>query len=243
MSESTGTLLSVRGSAQRNVSPDYVVLAGSLTLRRRSKVDALEAAAGELRALTGDLAQLGGVVLDENSERAELTWSARSAATHAERDHNKRTGQYELTGTIIATVALGITIRELDLLGRLGALLASHQHLDVHNTFWGVDEDNAVWPVVRAEAIRAALRKGHDYADALGGSIVQVQHIADVGLLGGGDDSLAYHVRGPAPAEAASLSGGSDGDTPSLDPVPQTLTATIEARLLAAGVSLSPSGA
>lgn len=236
MSESTNTVLSVRGSAERTVAPDYAVLSGELILRRGSKPDVLEAAAGELRSLTAGLSRLGGVALDEHTGRAPLTWSARSTSTHAERDHDKRTGRYDLTGTIIASVTLTITVRQLDRLGDLGSLLARQQQLEVHQTMWGVDEDNAGWPIVRAEAIRAALRKGRDYADALGGNIVQVQHIADVGLLGG-DDSHAF--RGPAPAEAASLGGG--GDTPSLDPVPQTLRATIEARLLATGVSSAPS--
>ncbi|HVX45024.1 MAG TPA: SIMPL domain-containing protein [Mycobacteriales bacterium] len=226
------TMLSVRGTAERIVAPDYAVLSGELVLRRGSKPEALDAAARELDSLTTALGRLGGVALDLNTGRVPLTWSARSVSTHAERDHDKRTGRYELTGTIIASVSLAITVRQLDLLGDIGSALAGQQQLELHQTRWGADEDNAGWPLVRAEAIRAALRKGRDYADALGGRVVEVQHIADVGLLSG-DESLA--LRGPAPVEAASIGG--TGDSPTLDPVPQTLRATIEARLLATGVA------
>lgn len=50
---------------------------------------------------------------------------------------------------------------------------------------WSVDDDNPDWALVRADAISAALFKGQDYASALGGSVVAVEHVADAGLLGG----------------------------------------------------------
>jgi len=65
-----------------------------------------------------------------------------------------------------------------------------------------------------------------------------VEHIADAGLLGGsGDGAIAFRSTS---ARMALPAGGDSGepDAPSLDPVPQELSATIEARFTATGVSL-----
>ena len=239
MSDPSGPLLSVSGEARRTVAPDYAILAGAISASRPAKPDAVTAVAQDLDRLIADLAQLGGVALGPESGRRPLTWSAQSATTHPERDYNEETRRDEPTGRVIATVAVLVGVRAFEMLDALGAVLTTHETLSVHDVTWGVDWDNPAWPAVRAAAIQAATGKGRDYAAALGGSLVRVEHIADAGLLGGGDGA-AYRLTGAARgarAMPASVSGG-QGDQPSLDPVPQELTAAIEARFTAAGVSL-----
>lgn len=122
-------------------------------------------------------------------------------------------------------------MRAFDLLDRLGGVLASHEAFGVHHVAWDVDPDNPSWPAVRAAAIGAAIDKGRDYATALGGSLNRVEHIADVGLLGG--DGMTH---GHASVAGRSLSlHSADGiaETPSLDPVPEELIAVIDARFIA----------
>ncbi len=237
MSGPTDPLLSVRGDARQTVAPDYVVLASTIAVSRGSKGEAVGTAASALEHLIADLTSLGGVALEVETGRRPLTWSAQSATTYVERDHNKQTGRVELTGQVTATVAVLITVRAFDMLAALGAVLANHETLNVNQVAWHVDPDNQAWPDVRAAAIQAAVRKGRDYAAALGGSLDHVEHIADVGLLGGGD-SERYQLAGNA-APMRARSGGGEPDAPSLDPVPQQLTATIEARFTATGVSLT----
>jgi hypothetical protein len=66
-----------------------------------------------------------------------------------------------------------------------------------------------------------------------------VLHIADVGLLSGETGEAGFRrTSGPRYAVSAAASGGAVPDTPSLDPVPQVLTATIEARFTTTGISL-----
>ena len=232
-------LLSVRADARQTVAPDYATLAGAIATMQESRPEALRAAARDLEHLTAGLAALGGVPLDAQSGRRPLTWSAQSATTRAERDQDEQTGHYELTGRVTATVAVIITVRAFELLDAVGAVLAAQQTLSVHDVSWDADWDNPAWPAVRAAAIRAAIRKGRDYAAALGGSLDRVEHIADAGLLGGSDStSFQFSSR----SSRALRSGGDDGDVPSLDPVPQELTAVIEARFAAAGVALTEPG-
>jgi uncharacterized protein YggE len=241
VAEPNTPVLSVRGEARQTVAPDSVFLPGALTVTARSKPDALRAAAAALESLTADLRSLGGAPLRPETERNPLTWSAFSASTHAEGNHDPRTGSYELTGRVTATVAVITTIRDFALLDRLSALLARHESLAIHHAGWNVDADNPAWPEVRAAAINSAIRKGRDYAAALGGSLLEVLHIADVGLLGGeSGDAGMRRMGGSAyfPAAAMATAGGPAPDAPSLDPVPQELTATIEARFTTAGISL-----
>jgi uncharacterized protein YggE len=236
VSEPTGPLLSVRGDARLTVAPDYVILSGAIELTRDAKADAVRAAAAALDGLTANLAALGAVALSPETERSRLTWSAQSAATRPERKDNEQTGHYEPTGRVIATVDVMIAARDFALLDALGAALATHESFNVRDAGWHVDWDNPAWPQVRAAAIQAAIHKGHDYAAALGGSLRSVEHIADAGLLGGSGSgtSSGFSRR----AAMMSASGGGESDAPSLDPVPQELAATIEARFTATGVSL-----
>ena len=231
MSEPATALLSVRGEARATVAPDFGVLNGVLRATEATKPAALQVAAAGLSQLTSDLGSLGGVQLAVGSERSPLSWSAYSATTEVEHEHDEQTGRYGPTGRIIASVALHLTVRAFDLLDRLSGVLATHEALGVHHVVWGVDPENPTWPQVRAAAIRAAIDKGRDYAAALGGSLNRVEHIADVGLLGG--EAAAYGPARLASARSLVESGGGIPETPSLDPVPQELVAIIDARFIA----------
>lgn len=229
-------MLSVRGDARRMVAPDYAVLLSTLTVVRESKAHALRVAAAAVDGLIADLGSLGGVALDAATGRRPLTWSTQSATTTEPGEVNVQTGRYEPTGQVSATVVVVITVRELDLLDSLGAALAAHDALAVQNVGWRVDPDNPAWPALRATAVHAAITKASDYAAALGGTLHHVDHIADVGLLGGDDEHHA-HRTGRATHDAWLT--GEQPSTPSLDPVPQELTAAIDARLTATDVSLT----
>jgi uncharacterized protein len=236
MSDQAGLLLSVRGEARRSVPPDSAVVAATIECSRGSQPEAVRAAAAELDSLTADLAAQGGVALGADTGRRPLTWSAQSATTHVEHAYDESTGRHQPTGQVTAAVAAVITVRDFGLLDALGALLAAHEAVSVHNVAWQVDWDNSAWQDVRAAAIQAAVRKARDYAAALGGALRTVEHVADAGLLGG-DGAPPRFTASPL-ARAAAAAGG-EPDAPSLDPVPQELAAIIEARFTAGGVSLA----
>jgi uncharacterized protein YggE len=167
------------------------------------------------RTVAPDSALISGVVAVTRASKADATRAAAAALD-------------ELT----AAVSVQITVRALDLLDVLAARLAAHDALTVHQVSWHVDWDNPAWPQVRAAAIRDAIAKGRDYAAALGGELSVVEHIADPGFLAGDGQRWA--------STSFMSSGGAEGsDAPSLDPVPQILTALIEARFIAAGITLA----
>ena len=226
-------MLSVRAEARQLVAPDYAVVDGLFEHTARSKVEAVRSVTGSLDRLTADLAALGAVPFDEGAGRRPLTWSAYSSATREELYHDTETRRMERSGLVIATVALRVTVRDLDRLDDLSGVLAAQPGLNVHGVTWDVDWDNPAWPRVRAAAISAAIGKAGDYAAALGARLQDVEHIADAGLLGG--DTAPYHT---VRSLGYAASGGDQPGTPALTPVPQELTATIEARFRTTGVSL-----
>jgi len=123
-------------------------------------------------------------------------------------------------------------VRALDLIDRISDVLATHETFNVHLVGWEVDPDNPRWPGVRAAAIHDAIAKGRQYAEALGGSLDHLEHLADVGLLSGGDEPMASRHSRRTPKGAFAI--GAEGyDSPSLDPVPQELIAIIDARFVA----------
>lgn len=236
-----GVLVSVRGEARLTVPPDSAIIGGTIAATRGSKAEAVRAAAAALDRITADLAAIGGVALGAETLRRPLTWSAHSAATRDEHVHDKTTGRSEPTGEVTATVALMITVRAFDLLDALGNHFGAHEALSVHEVSWHVDWDNPAWHDARAAAIKAAIAKAWDYAAALGGRLSAVEHIADPGLISSGDGSRWAATSGRS-VGFASRGDGPD-DAPSLDPVPQELTALIEARFTATGVSLTQDAA
>jgi uncharacterized protein len=235
MNDADSVLLSVRAEARHLVAPDYAVLDGLIEQTARSKVEAMRSVAASLDRLTADLAALGAVPLDEGAGRRPLTWSAHSSTTRQERYHDQETGRVKRSGQVTATVALQVTIRDLDTLDDLSGVLAAHPSLDVHGVMWHVDWDNPAWPQIRAAAISAAIHKARDYAAALGATVRQVEHIADVGLLN--DDAAPYQPGRFVTAKTLGV-GIEQPTTPALNPLPQELIATIEARFRTTEVSL-----
>lgn len=225
--QNTGTtLISVRAEARHEVQPDYVRVYTTLSTVARDKTAAHDAAVAALHAVTDDLAALGGLVRTADTRRHPLVWTAGAIRTHA---GGKRDESGARQRRHRSTLDLRIVVRDFALLERIDRITTSHEAMSMDYASWGVDDDNAGWPIVRAAAIEAALRKGQDYAVALGGEILAVEQIADAGLLG---ETEGHHMKAASRVFVAQ-SDDVESDSRSLDPEPQRLEATIDARFVA----------
>jgi uncharacterized protein len=220
------TLLSVRGEAQRTVTPDQVAIFTTVAATAETKSAATHAVSAILAGITTNLAALGGQTMSVQTLRDPLTWSAQSIQTGEEHVEDPATSRRTATGRHRATVSLIVTVRAFRLTEQVEAVLVDDDAVSIHSVTWSVDDDNPEWGLVRADAIHAALLKGRDYAVALGGAVTRVHHVADAGLLGESGSSSTV-------VRAKALSGGGRREGVSLDPDPQVLRATIEARLSA----------
>ncbi len=229
MNEPSTAVLSVRGEASRLVPPDSGLFHAAITCVRPTKADALTAAGAAVTALTAELAAIGGRV--RTPERSPLSWAVDATSTRPEMDYERKARTPTGTGRTYATVALRIQLRDFDRIDDVAAILEGIDELDVRGVSWDVDADNPAWPEVRADAIRAAVTKGRDYAAALGGALVRVEQIADAGLLGSSGSRLFSGT--PFAQSGWREQSAPQEDRPSLDPQPQELAATVEARLLA----------
>jgi uncharacterized protein len=234
MTADSTTLLSVRSDAQLEVAPDEAALHCTIGAIDEDKAAALRVLGRRVESATGTLRDLGGVVREAGDQQRALAWLAGSMRTEPEMRWDQRQRVHVRTGKVIASSGLLIMVRDFGLLNRVGAALAGHQHLHLAYVGWLVDHDNPGWQRVRAAAIDAALIKARDYAAALGGRLLRTEHVADVGLLG--DRGGEFEGRALAADSAAMAGPPSPGDEeggPSLDPVPQELHASIEARFTA----------
>jgi hypothetical protein len=90
----------------------------------------------------------------------------------------RKTGRHQPTGQVTAAVAVVITVRAFGLLDALGARPGrprSSQRAG-RRLAGGLGQSRLAGRA--AAAIQAAIRKGRDYAAALGGSLRSVEHIA-----------------------------------------------------------------
>jgi uncharacterized protein len=230
--ESQGPLLSVRSEVERIVDPDSAMLQGEISIARDTKEEALRAAAVALDSLKNDLQDLGGVAKSASTHVQPLTWSTQRIITMPEYDNSLHSN----TGRTVANVTVHLSLRDFSLLERIEEMFADQNHFRIIHTSWSVDNDNASWRSLRNEAIEEALGKGMDYAAALGSTVVSVEHVADVGLLGGSDSEARRRV-----SVSAMAASGGGFSVPSLDPVPQKIFAGIEARFRITTVPLPSS--
>ena len=215
--------LSVRGEAERFIPPDSAELSSKLEIVRDSQDDALRAASVAVDSVRRALRERGGVVNEVASLREPLRWATRRVTATPEFER----GNVE-TGRFVGGAQITIYVRDFDLLEPIEQLASRIAGFRIDWAQWHVDSDNPAWGDVRLEAIEAAMTKGRDYATALRSRLLAVDHVADLGLLGG--DPVTR-------TRAASMPGsGSLGG--SLDPVPQSLGAAVEARFRIAPVPL-----
>ena len=237
MTEPALTTLSVRGDARLAVAPDLATMYCNLNVYERHTDEALRGAAAALDAVLSALSQLGGVPLTPGASPA-LGWTARSAGAHIEHYQERPKLEGAIQERAVASVELHIEIRDFALVDAVGSLLAEHSAVETSHVRWSADPDNPGWPTVRAAAIHAAIGRARDYARALGGSLLSIEHVADLGLLGS-DSGSGSEQQALTFSHARLAAAGRGSSGPSLDPEPQELVAYIEARCIASGAPLS----
>lgn len=201
----------VRGSAQRELPPDYAAIAVTL-----SATDSDRAA-----AVAGVKAQL--TQFREATEGHDDIRSSRMSGIRVAENYvwNPKTGSQEQRGWIasINGIVEAGTDNVPDVIGRIADTGAQIGYLD-----WRLDVDNPVFREVRKEAVADAVRAADDFASALGRSPGELRVLADAGLLGGDGPVL------PAPMMARAMSSDAAGSGPiDLDPAPQHVSASVEA--------------
>lgn len=205
----------VRGSAERDVAPDYAVLSGAITWRDAVRERAVNGASQALDVLHGVVDDLSGVR------------ETRMSSLRVERLSVRRGDSYQ-PGDWSASVSGAIEVATAHVPAAVSALAGAG--LAISWVGWRLDEDNEAWREVRIAAVHEARRMAEDFAVAVGRTLGDLVSVADPGLLGAGAmvaDSSAYGA--PASAGGWSSPGGSGPAEVALDPAPVNITATVHA--------------
>ncbi|TQJ24972.1 hypothetical protein FBZ33_5317 [Micromonospora sp. A202] len=203
-----GPVVQVRGEVTREVPPELARFAVTVTARGRDREATLTQLAERAAAVR---------VLLDGSEPAV---ARRETGDLWVRPQTKRSGE-RVVGWL-GSVTTTVTVTDFTALGELMLRLADQDQVSVSGPWWELRPDSLVHREARHAAIRDALLRAREYAEALGARVTALIELSDTGP-----------ADRPMFARAAFAGGGGAGGGPpelELDPQPQTVQAAVQAR-------------
>ncbi|OIJ69079.1 SIMPL domain-containing protein [Streptomyces mangrovisoli] len=196
--------VAVRGEARLEVDPEIARI--GITVAARGK---------DRRAALDDLTRRNATVLDlvksygDAVERLETGRFSLTPVLGAR-------GRGEKVRTYQGSVQLSAELTDFTVLGELTTRLADSELTAVEGPWWALRPDSPVHGRARRQAVRDAVQRATEYAQALGTSLAALVELADIGAEYGGR---------PAPSggrmRSMSLGGGAEEAAPPLDLEPQ----------------------
>lgn len=206
--------IAVRGEAHLEVDPEIARI--GITVAARGK---------DRRAALDDLTRRNAAVLD-------------LVKSYGDTVERLETGHFSLTPELIArgrdervrayhgAVRLTAELADFTALGELATRLADLELTRVDGPQWALRPDSPVHRQVRQQAVREAVRRAREYAEALGTSLAALVELADIGA----EDMETY---GRAAGRMRPRAGGGTGETVApleLEPERQHVRAQVNAR-------------
>ena len=213
-----GPTIAVRGSWTAEVPPELArvhVSVGARSADRSQALGYLTSRLGEARALLGGY---GDAV--ESVDTGPL-W-VRPQFKDSSRPRERVSG-YLAGATVTATVV------DFAVLGDLVLRLADRELVSLTGPFWALRPDSDTYRRARTEAVRDARRRAEEYAAAAGARLTGLVEIADLGLSG----PQAFPAAPAAMFSRAARDSVADEISFDVEPVPQTVSASVEARFTA----------
>ena len=124
--------------------------------------------------------------------------------------------------------ATRLTLADFFSLSDLVVALAGLPGAQVDGPWWSLRRDSALHREARVDAVRAAVARARDYADALGATLGDLHELSDTDGGTGGTMPRMFAMAPPGGAPAASELD--------LEPQPQSVTAVVTARFALADV-------
>ncbi|GGL84419.1 hypothetical protein GCM10010129_30180 [Streptomyces fumigatiscleroticus] len=209
--------LAVRGEARLEVDPEIARLGITVTARGRDRRTALD-----------DLTRRNATVLD-------LVKTYGEAVTHLETGafsvtpELTRHGRGERVRTYHGTVRLTAELTDFTALGELTTRLADLDLTHVDGPHWALRPDSPAHREARQQAVREAVQRAREYAQALGTTLAALVELADIGA----DRPPARPGTADRRWRRVSLGGGTeepDAAPLDLEPQRQHVYAAVDAR-------------
>jgi uncharacterized protein YggE len=209
--------VAVRGSWTAEVPPELARVRITVGARHGDRAQALRDLTGRVAEVRAALEGYGAAV--ESVESGPL-WVRPQFKDGRPRER--------VTG-YLAGVQLTAAVVDFPVLGDLLLRLADRGMVSLAGPFWELRPGSDAYRRARTEAVRDARRRAEEYAEAAGARLTGLVQIADVGLSApeGSPAAPAAMFRTAAHDTVADEIGFE------VEPVPQTVSATVEVRFIA----------
>jgi len=211
-------MLAVQGEAVLEVDPEIARIEVSVAAVDRDRAKTLQLLNDRAVAVDKVLASFPDVI--EKTETSGVRVSPQLAGRVA-RD---RISGYH------GAVYHAITITGFDRLGELMAQLADLDQTEVGGPWWELRPGSRLYGRVRVAAVRDAVRRARDYAEALGSDLTGLVELADARLLSDSRGQTEAQVMSPARLPHRVRAAAPEEFSFDLVPAKQVVRATVEAR-------------
>ena len=218
MNEPPTATIAVRGSWTTEVPPELARVRVSVAARSGDRAHALRDLTRRVEEVRAALAGYGEAV--ESVDGAPV-WIRPQVKEGRPRE---RVSGYLAGTTVTATVV------EFGVLGELLLRVADRDMVSLDGPWWALRPDSDAHRRARTEAVRDARRRAEEYAAAAGVRLTGLVEISDMGLSG----HEGFVAAGaPAMFPRAAASSVADEVSFEVEPLLQTVSATVEARFTA----------
>lgn len=206
--------VTVRGEGRLEVEPEFARIGVAVRARGTDR-------ASVLAALTSRNADAIALVKSYGDAVANLETGALSVTPEPARH-----GRGERVRGYQGWVHLSAELTDFTALGELTTRLADLEWTRVDGPWWALRPDSPAHAEARRQAVKEAVRRAREYAEALGSSLVALLELSDTGLAPGM----------PAPVAGTRMAFAAEAvDAPApldLEPQRQTVTAEVAARFV-----------
>ncbi|MDG4833227.1 SIMPL domain-containing protein [Solwaraspora sp. WMMD1047] len=203
-------IVAVRGEVVREVPPEIARFSVTVAARQGDRPATLARLTERAEAIRGLLDRYGPAI--ERRDTADL--SVRPEVK----------GSRERVVAYHGRVTTTVTVTDFEVLGELMLRLADQDQTSVSGPWWALRPGSPVHRDARRDAIAEAVGRAREYAGALGARVLSLVELADTGMTAQ-PVTMTRMSYGMARHDA-----GGAGPELDLDPQPQTVHASVEAR-------------
>ncbi|MFJ7177826.1 SIMPL domain-containing protein [Streptomyces massasporeus] len=208
--------IAVRGEARLEVDPEIARIGITVAARGRDRRSALD-----------DLTRRNAGILDLVKSYGDAVERLETGAFSITPELTKH-GRGERVRTYHGSVRVTAELTDFTALGELTTRLADRELTRVDGPWWALRPDSPAHREARKKAVREAVQRAREYAEALGTSLSALVELADIGA----EAAPPAYPQTPGRMRSAAFAGAAE-DTPApldLEPQRQRVHAQINAR-------------
>ncbi|GGV50865.1 hypothetical protein GCM10010277_45860 [Streptomyces longisporoflavus] len=211
--------LAVKGEAHLEVDPEIARIGITVSARGTDRRDALN-----------DLTRRNATVIDLVKTYGDSVEKLETGAFSISPELTKH-GRGERIRAYHGRVHITAELTDFTALGELTTRLADLELTRVDGPYWALRPDSPTHREARQEAVKEAVQRGREYAQALGTGLAALVELADIGA----ENAQPFGYGAPAPAVRTVAYGGAHGMTEEatpldLEPQRQHVYAQVNAR-------------